>query len=59
MYTKWIEISYNQFPSFNTQFQRSIYEEWKDCYDYSEEDLNIESEEDTCWDWKSRYMFIL
>ena len=41
MYTKWIEISYNQFPSFNTQFQRSIYEEWKDCYDCSEEDLYI------------------
>ena len=38
MYTKWTEISYNQYPSFASRFQRSAYEEWKenDYLDYDE-----------------------
>ena len=60
MYTKWTEISYNQYPSFASRFQRSAYEEWKedDYLDYDEL-LFTESEEDTCWDWKNKYMFTL
>lgn len=60
MYSKWTEISYNRFPSFKTYFQRNCYEEWRDGYDDIEEDeLFIESEEDTCWDLKNKYTFIL
>lgn len=60
MCTKWTEISYNQYPFFASRFQRSAYEEWNedDYLDYDEL-LFTELEEDTCWDWKNKYMFTL
>ena len=60
MCTKWTEICYKQYPSFASRFQRSAYEEWNedDYLDYDEL-LFTELEEDTCWDWKNKYMFTL
>lgn len=35
MLERWIEMSYNQFPSFESNFQRYIYESW---YEYLDSD---------------------
>lgn len=50
----WTEMSYNKFPSFETDLQRSDYEGWCDHLD-NEEALGV----DECLDLKNKYTFTL
>lgn len=54
MRNNWIEISYHQFPSFSSSFQRYDYEMEREDIEETEE-----TEEDECLDLRSKYMSIL
>lgn len=58
MKEKWDEMSYNRFPTFTSQFQRTNYEEQQKCFDIYEEifDETEEQEDTECLAWKNRFM---
>lgn len=50
MQNRWSELSYNKFPSFQTNFQRSAYEQWYDNLDDVESLIfELEEREDSAW----------
>ena len=50
MKNRWSELSYNKFPSFQTNFQRSAYEQWYDNLDDVESLIfELEEREDSAW----------
>ena len=50
MQDRWIGISYYQFPSFQSSFQRDTYEQWYDYLDDIEDVVEEqEGEEDCAW----------
>ena len=50
MKDRWNELSYNKFPSFQSNFQRSAYEQWYDNLDNIEEIIfELEERKDSAW----------
>lgn len=50
MQDKWDGMSYNKFPSFQTSFERSAYEQWDDHVDDIDDIiLEYEEREDSAW----------